>query len=913
MKSFITSSGFPRYTFAALLPLLVGMVMLLLAVQAVQAQTYTMGTSPAINGATITTCSGTFTDSGGASSNYGTNEDITVTFCSSTGQPLTLSFENFATGSGDFVYVYDGPSTSSPQFSGSPFSGNNFSAGPKVKTSTGTCITVRFTSNATSSIADFGWRAQIFCATAITFNDCAGIFYDPGGVIGNTPHLNSTITTICSDLGGQIRTAFSSFSLDQNFDFLYVYNGPDRSSPQVTGSPFSATSPGTITGTGTCLTFHFISDGSFDAAGWAATISCVNPCAISAVSATPTCAGSTYTLNGAVTFANPPTSGTLTVAIAGGGSHVLNGPFTSPVNYSITGQTADGAPHTVSATFSASPDCNYTANFSAPTCSAPCSLTSAGETLETCNNFSTMAVATDDYITFSLNPTGTNLGATYTVSADNGGTVTPSGGTYGAATAFQLQNGSANGTLYTITITDVSGGTCTVTTTVQQNACSTPPCSLTSAGETLETCNDNSTSATGADDYITFSLNPTGTGLGATYSVTASGGAAVTLAGGGAATGISYGSATALRLQNGSANGTSYTITVTDVSGGTCTVTTTVQQNACSALSCTSPSANFVPIPATCVNLVPQDNGRIVLTAFSNTDRFGVSTGNTYTGPAYAGAGAITGINQNVQTGIPNVGGGTYTVRVFNGNNTCFTDYVITVPPAFPCKIDPTGYIYCEETGQIITGGTITVTPPPGGSYVITQNGSTGLYQFFSDAFVSGVYTITYTPPAGYMLSTSRLPSPTLDPTGQPNPYIVGSTSTNGTFLDDFTAATNPYYFSFDLANGDPDVFNNNIPLKGCCAPPVLTVTPNGMVCSGGSIDLATLVTSAGGGTLSYYTTLANANAGTSALPSSTVTPASATNYYVRSQTSAGCYTVKEVTVALKAPVCGVITVMGPN
>jgi Ig-like domain CHU_C associated len=92
---------------------------------------------------------------------------------------------------------------------------------------------------------------------------------------------------------------------------------------------------------------------------------------------------------------------------------------------------------------------------------------------------------------------------------------------------------------------------------------------------------------------------------------------------------------------------------------------------------------------------------------------------------------------------------------------------------------------------------------------------------------------------------------------------------------------------------------------------PVVAVA-NGTVCSGGSIDLATLVTNAGGGTLSFYTTLANAQAGTNPLPSSTVSPASATNYYVRS-TSGTCYGVKEITITIQAPACGTINVNGPN
>jgi GEVED domain/SprB repeat/SdrD B-like domain len=95
---------------------------------------------------------------------------------------------------------------------------------------------------------------------------------------------------------------------------------------------------------------------------------------------------------------------------------------------------------------------------------------------------------------------------------------------------------------------------------------------------------------------------------------------------------------------------------------------------------------------------------------------------------------------------------------------------------------------------------------------------------------------------------------------------------------------------------------------QAACNNPNLTVI-NGQVCSGGSVDLATLVTNSGGGTLTYHTTVAAANAGTGALPSSTVTPAGATNYYVRSTLPNGCFAVQEVTVTIKAPVCGVITV----
>lgn len=126
-------------------------------------------------------------------------------------------------------------------------------------------------------------------------------------------------------------------------------------------------------------------------------------------------------------------------------------------------------------------------------------------------------------------------------------------------------------------------------------SCAPVACSLTDAGKTLETCNDNSTIPDTADDYITFSLNPTGVGLGTTYTITSDSGT-ITLDAGGAATGVSYGAVTAFRLQDGSADGaTTFTITITDDTDGTCMVTTTVMQTSCST-PCPSPNCGGVTV-----------------------------------------------------------------------------------------------------------------------------------------------------------------------------------------------------------------------------------------------------------------------------------------------------------------------------
>jgi hypothetical protein len=127
--------------------------------------------------------------------------------------------------------------------------------------------------------------------------------------------------------------------------------------------------------------------------------------------------------------------------------------------------------------------------------------------------------------------------------------------------------------------------------------------------------------------------------------------------------------------------------------------------------------------------------------------------------------------------------------------------------------LDPTGWIYHEIDGQIIAGGSIQVIGP--GPVNIIHNASNGYYQWTVQ--FPGVYTMFYTPPAGYAMSTICLPQAgDYDPNPANNPNIVGQGTKNGTtnYLTDWLCSHNPYYFSFDLQIGDPIVINNNIPLQ---------------------------------------------------------------------------------------------------
>ncbi len=126
---------------------------------------------------------------------------------------------------------------------------------------------------------------------------------------------------------------------------------------------------------------------------------------------------------------------------------------------------------------------------------------------------------------------------------------------------------------------------------------------------------------------------------------------------------------------------------------------------------------------------------------------------------------------------------------------------------------DPSGWIYNEDNGEIVSGGTISISPSTG--VTIIEDGSDGFYQFTVSQ--GGDYTLSYTPPTGFNLSSlCQAQSGTLDPDpSDPNPYVVGAGSKDGTNnqMTNWDCNDNPYYWNFHLEVNDPVIINNNIPL----------------------------------------------------------------------------------------------------
>lgn len=124
----------------------------------VNAQVYNIGTN---NGQTISTCSGTFYDSGGPNSGYTAGQTYTVTFCPSTpGASINVDFTSWNVGAGDALEIFDGPNIGSPSFGvvNAGLSPVNMVISASVLNPSG-CLTFKWTSVGTGA----GWVANLSC------------------------------------------------------------------------------------------------------------------------------------------------------------------------------------------------------------------------------------------------------------------------------------------------------------------------------------------------------------------------------------------------------------------------------------------------------------------------------------------------------------------------------------------------------------------------------------------------------------------------------------------------------------------------------------------------------------------------------------------------------------------------------
>lgn len=139
----------------------------------------------------VSTCSGTFFDSGGTGGNYSDGENFVKTFCSDNSTCISVTFTSFNLDSSDILFIYDGPNTASTPIA--VLTGNVI---PVTYSSFFGCLTFQFVSNDT--ITAPGWAANFSCNTCTLSGGGSGSLstsYDKEACGLNYTQVSNKVTT----------------------------------------------------------------------------------------------------------------------------------------------------------------------------------------------------------------------------------------------------------------------------------------------------------------------------------------------------------------------------------------------------------------------------------------------------------------------------------------------------------------------------------------------------------------------------------------------------------------------------------------------------------------------------------------------------------------------------------------------
>ncbi|MGB0185762.1 MAG: gliding motility-associated C-terminal domain-containing protein [Flavobacteriaceae bacterium] len=163
--------------------------------------------------------------------------------------------------------------------------------GTGIPTSAGTPMTTNpYTITGLDSGTDYEIFIRAICdngdssawttpANMTTSPACGDTIFDSGGASSNYNNNELITVTVFPENPGDVVTfTFISFDIENGWDFLTVYNGPDTSSTEV-GEFTGSTAPDPITSTDAtgALTFVFDSDGIINASGYEILITCAPP------------------------------------------------------------------------------------------------------------------------------------------------------------------------------------------------------------------------------------------------------------------------------------------------------------------------------------------------------------------------------------------------------------------------------------------------------------------------------------------------------------------------------------------------------------------------------------------------------------------------------------------------------------
>ena len=180
-------------------------------------------------------------------------------------------------------------------------------------------------------------------------------------------------------------------------------------------------------------------------------------------------------------------------------------------------------------------------------------------------------------------------------------------------------------------------------------------------------------------------------------------------------------------------------------------VTVTLNPSGCPT-PCVSPTATLTPTMATCTGATAENDAEIAITGITNGNRVDITKGNAYTGSGYTNAQTIAG-GVYTYSNLPNpTTAQVYTIRVFNGSNTCFKDFKTTINPAscvaicdFPSGIvlTPTLATCAGSTANNDAKIALTGVLEGNKAGISMGNTYTGVDYPTAQALTSGAYTFT--------------------------------------------------------------------------------------------------------------------------------------------------------------------------
>lgn len=105
--------------------------------------------------------------------------------------------------------------------------------------------------------------------SSVNLSASSGTITDPGGSSGNYGDDQRVVWVIDPVGTGSVTLTFSSFNLEANWDYLFIYDGDDIYAPQL-GRWTGTSGPGSITSSGGALTVEFRTDCATTAPGFVA-------------------------------------------------------------------------------------------------------------------------------------------------------------------------------------------------------------------------------------------------------------------------------------------------------------------------------------------------------------------------------------------------------------------------------------------------------------------------------------------------------------------------------------------------------------------------------------------------------------------------------------------------------------------